>query len=273
MTAHVNWLGFIASLIKSLAWPIAVALIIWWLRDPIRRRIAHLRRARVAGQEFEFAEVVDDAEAAASEAPLPPVEPETGEPALSTELASEIATAPRAAVVEAWLAVERELRTLASLVGISRGYHRPQSLAHNLAGRGVIDPALPPVVEQLKHARDLAAHSRPYDVAKDEVVEYVKLAGRVRSALRIAAQTYIGAERGETGYDLLVYHDLSDPTGTTGGTIPSVGESGDRFADIGKDRYVVAVGPGIHPGRVTVVLAHSHRPMPEIQEMLNRIAE
>jgi hypothetical protein len=75
-----------------------------------------------------------------------------------------------------------------------------------------------------------------------------------------------------TDYDLLVYHDLSDSTESTGGSVPSVGQSAeDQFGEIGRDRHVVAVGPGIHQGRVTIVLAHGKQPMPELQALLDRL--
>jgi hypothetical protein len=83
-----------------------------------------------------------------------------------------------------------------------------------------------------------------------------------------------GALEGRTSYDLLVYHDLSDSTSTTGGALPSVGDRAEQwFGDMGRDRHVVAVGPGIHEGRVTVVLAHGDRPMEELQELLDRQAD
>jgi hypothetical protein len=266
-------LGFIASLVKSLAWPSAVAVVSWWLREPIKKRIAHLRRARVVGQEFEFADAVEQAEVAAAQASLPSIEATDAEPALSTELQTEISTAPRAAVIEAWIAVERELNALATQFDVATSRHKvSHALASELETRGVIDSSLAAVLADLRGGRNLAAHTES-DISSSEALEYVKLAGRVRSALRLAAGAKTAADRGETGYDLLVYHDLSDPTATTGGTIPRVGDRGERFADIGKERHVVAVGPGIHPGRVTVVLAHNARPMKEIQAMLDRLAD
>ena len=269
----MHWLGFLASLIRSLAWPIAIALFVWWLREPIKKRIEHLRRARLGGQEFEFADAVQDAEAAAAEAALPSSEPTTEDPALSTELHAEIATAPRAAVIEAWLAVELELENLATKLGLDTGHWpAPERLVGELVKQGVAESALVPVIVDLRRARNLAVHGRPYIVDRDEVREYVKLAGRVRSALRLAGEALEAQREGETMYDLFVYHDLHDPTMTTGGSVPSVGDAAERwFGAIGRERHVVAVGPGVHPGRVTVVLAHGDRPMTEVQELLNRL--
>ena len=69
-------------------------------------------------------------------------------------------------------------------------------------------------------------------------------------------------------YDLLVYHDMTD---TIHDTLPPVGtDAGTWFGESYKDLNVVAVGPGIHGNRVTVVLAHNENAMPEIQALLDR---
>jgi hypothetical protein len=51
-------------------------------------------------------------------------------------------------------------------------------------------------------------------------------------------------------YDVLIYRDLSDPHT---GPPPRVGDSAERFGF--GDLQVVAVGPGIHSGRTTMVLS------------------
>jgi poly(3-hydroxybutyrate) depolymerase len=71
-------------------------------------------------------------------------------------------------------------------------------------------------------------------------------------------------------YDLLIYHDLNDPTESTGSSLPSLGDAAEKwFGPFGEDRHVVALAPPIHRGKnATVVLAHGSRPMPEVQERL-----
>lgn len=268
----MNWREFLASIIDSLAWPATVALAVYLLRDALRKRIKDLKSLRYGVAEAKFGDAVQDAEATAAEAELPAAESTATDTALITELASEVRASPRAAVIEAWLAIELELQALATTVGIDAPQtYSPRRLAAELAKRGVIEPAVASVVDDLGRARNVAVHSHPYVVERDEVIEYVKLAGRVRSALRLSRQADLAARAGETVYDLLVYHDLIDPTGRTGGTIPSVGDDAEAlFGEIGRHRRVVAVAPGVHEGRITVVLAHSDRPMPEIQAILDR---
>lgn len=291
----MGWLEFSANVIDSLAWPAAFAVVIFLLRKQLRRLISRLRRASYRGAVAEFEEAVEDAEIRAIEARLPPEQADSevearatraGDSwrtmaALSTELAPEIATAPRAAVIEAFLAVEQELQELARAADLDpegtwlrRRTATAQALANLLTQQGVIDPALAPVIADLQRARNVAAHEKPFEVDRDEVVDYVKLAGRVRSALRLARQALEAAREGRTSYDLLVYHDLSDSTDTTGGAVPKVGDKADEwFGPFGEDRNVVAVGPGVHEGKVTVVLAHGNRPMTRLQALLDQQAE
>jgi hypothetical protein len=54
---------------------------------------------------------------------------------------------------------------------------------------------------------------------------------------------------------VLIYRDLSDPHA---GPPPRVGESAERFGF--GDLQVVAVGPGIHSGRTTVILSGVEAP-------------
>lgn len=126
-------------------------------------------------------------------------------------------------MIEAWLAVERELEALAEESGIDlaeRKWTAP-ALAEELVKLDLIEAsALAAVIAELRDARNVAAHARPYTVDRDEVVDYVKLAGRVRSVLRIARRSNAAAQEGRTSYDLLVYYDMSDSTPRTGGTIP-----------------------------------------------------
>lgn len=67
--------------------------------------------------------------------------------------------------------------------------------------------------------------------------------------------------------DLLVYHDFTD---TTSDTPPPIGtHAGDWLGTAYEGLYVVAVAPPVHGGRAaTVVLAHSARPMPDMQARL-----
>src|SRR5688572_25366853 len=140
----MDWMDFIASLVSSLAWPVAIALAVFWLRTPLRRALdgLRLRKLDVGPLAAEFGEAVQEAEEAAEELPAPDASVE--DRALSTELGYVTATAPRAAVILAWAAVERELEALADEAGIAQhtsdrpGRFAPSMLVYQLKGPGVI---------------------------------------------------------------------------------------------------------------------------------------
>lgn len=59
-------------------------------------------------------------------------------------------------------------------------------------------------------------------------------------------------------YDLFVYRDMDDPIHDSA---PAVGQDASQWFGKGfEGLYVTAVPPGIHSGRMTVVLAQEHRP-------------
>jgi uncharacterized protein YutE (UPF0331/DUF86 family) len=134
----------------------------------------------------ETAEAVAATEPELAEAPAQELSPgPAGLPALSSQLAYEIHRHPRAAVIEAWIAVEQELDALARAAGVDPGgRRRTMAVTSQLRDRGVISPALASVLTELKQARNIAAHTGQYPLDSDEVREYVKLSGRVRDALR-----------------------------------------------------------------------------------------
>jgi Domain of unknown function (DUF4145) len=180
----LDWKGFIASLVSSLAWPAVVAFTVFLLRRPLRQVILGLRRFKYRDLEAEFEGRVQEADAAARRAELPPSPVRTM--ALSTRLAPQISTEPRAAVVAAWLILEREVELLARAAGVDlagRIWTTP-ALVKELAQRGVIDARLVEVLNDLRRARNAAAHEEPFTPDRDDVVEYVKLAGRVGDALQ-----------------------------------------------------------------------------------------
>jgi hypothetical protein len=68
------------------------------------------------------------------------------------------------------------------------------------------------------------------------------------------------------------YYDLSDSTETTGGTIPHVDDSAEKwFGPVGKDRHVVAVGPALTRVGSPSCSHRGRAPMTELQALLDRL--
>src|SRR6266511_5139114 len=61
-TPSMDWKGFLASVIDSLAWPVAIAFIVVFLRKPLRRLLERRIRFKGLGVEAEFGDIVREAE-------------------------------------------------------------------------------------------------------------------------------------------------------------------------------------------------------------------
>src|SRR5205807_112949 len=108
----------------------------------------------------------------------------TSEAATSSEAAlltlAEIS--PRAAVVEAWLLVEHELRKLAELHGVRSTM--PRQATRELAAQGAIPRGLTGLIANLSDLRNEAVHNSDAAIATDDAVRYVELATRIAASLR-----------------------------------------------------------------------------------------
>jgi hypothetical protein len=74
----MNILQFIASLISSLAWPVAIVLIILILRKPLSQIILSLQKLRYKELQLDFSQEVSKLVSAADRAKIPTVIIENG---------------------------------------------------------------------------------------------------------------------------------------------------------------------------------------------------
>jgi hypothetical protein len=189
--APLDRFEFAASVIRSLAWPAAVVLIVFLFRSSIRSALTGpIKRWKVGptGAEVEYWEQ------AASEAleQLPPNAAEKAEEALGGGLAGELTPlaeiAPSAAVMEAFVRIEREVRrivmdppSLAQPRQIERMGGRQLAVIAHQDGR-ISDQSLN-AIDGLVVMRNLAAHGRGGEIDTDRALEFVHLADAVLYAL------------------------------------------------------------------------------------------
>jgi hypothetical protein len=179
----LNTLQFIASLVSSLAWPMAVIVIVIIFRSQIRQLASRpLRRLRAGPVEMEFDRLLSEVELAvealASATSGGPTGP--GSPVIE-ELEGMVPTSPVAAVLEAHAAVERELRDLLAEADPAADTSRmPTSrLLREALERGIITPEAAKAVEGITVMRNLAAHGRASEISPERAREYLALVDAV----------------------------------------------------------------------------------------------
>lgn len=186
-------LQFMASLLNSLAWPLAVVVIAVIFRVQIRHLASRpLRRFRAGPVEMDFDRLLSEVEVDV-ERPLPAPSgrgPKSENPVIE-ELGELVTTSPVSAVMNAHAAVERELRGHV-LRAVPDGNVSKMSMGQLLRlalNHGVITPETANAVEGITVMRNLAAHGRANEVTRQRAQDYLALVDAVLYALR---QTSIG---------------------------------------------------------------------------------
>lgn len=190
----MSGLAFVASLVRSLAWPAAVVAIVVVFRRPLTSVISHgLRRVKVGSFEAEFEQV--EAKVRLELARSPEVSRAV---ALDTTVTDEQAAdlvklaelSPREAVFEAFSRIETELRK--SLRGLVHDDTLDRQSATALAvmaqRNGLISAESVNAVQGLAVMRNLIAHRDTEDVSTDKAVDYLVLADAALFAIRSTSQ-------------------------------------------------------------------------------------
>ena len=184
LTRAMSWLSFIAEIIKAVAWPLTVLGIFLVLRRPLTNLIPVLGRLKFKDFELDFgrrlAEVRADAET------LPAARVGKPLPAGDDSLFHLAATAPRAAILEAWIRLEAAALAAARRKGSTEPVSRvrsPTRLIEALEEFGVIDARQAAVFHELRSLRNSAAHALGFEPAPDSARDYVRLAARLEQSL------------------------------------------------------------------------------------------
>lgn len=192
----MNGLEFIASIVGSLAWPVAVVALVMLLREPMQKLLLDLRRFRYKEIEVDFGKEVRELEAKARTAGLKlPKPPELKSPgpkdtaqiiADATRLAADF---PEPAVGLAWTAVEHELVQAVMRLAISADYPPYNSPVKNinlLQEQGHIDADTRTLLDRMRNLRNAAVHSSRGmgPITPDEAREFIALSEAVTDQLK-----------------------------------------------------------------------------------------
>lgn len=179
-------LTFIATMAQAVAWPIVALILVYVFRRDIGPLIGSLKKFTWGGKTLEFDRRLEAAEAEAKSLPPPPDQPALL-PAPEEDAIIETAEiSPRAAIVEAWLPVERQLYALGAKHGYGSGRARSVSfLLNRLANDGTIDSPTHKLINQLREMRNIVLHNeRDITLSLEDVRRYHELAETVVEALR-----------------------------------------------------------------------------------------
>lgn len=190
-------LEFISSVIStsSLAWPIAILMLVLILRKPVENLLLDLKRFRYGDMEIDFSKEVRELEAKAHTAGLKlpkPTERKVSKQNSVQILADAerlVADFPEPAVGLAWTALENELMQGVMRLAISPDYTPYNSSFKNielLQDQGYLDKETRALLDRMRNLRNAAVHPNRYvvQITADEAQEYIVLAKAITDKLR-----------------------------------------------------------------------------------------
>ncbi|WP_132910288.1 hypothetical protein [Sphingomonas sp. BK235] len=178
--AAMDWLTFIASIVGSLAWPVAAFGIAFLFRSEIIRLLSRIRRLSVGDNSVDFGEQLAEAEA-----DVPAIAEDDGLVALDDRLKQLVVIAPGAAILESWRSLEEQVkRRSAAIFGENDGSYGRYSFgyrAHRMFKEGLISPATYRLLFDLRSLRRSAANTG--EVTTDDAVRFLSLAEKAKVLL------------------------------------------------------------------------------------------
>jgi hypothetical protein len=206
----MDWTTLVVSVVSAVAWPMALVVSVYILRDPLSKAISRLIRVRYKDRAFEaefqqtlervkreVEEVLPSNQGAAEAVHARPDSRgkeawkawQTTSPHGSFDDLLEMAQVfPEAAVLEAWRELELAMRETIQTADIDYHLEQPvgllpiETVIRILRGSHP-EPHLFGIVDELLALRNKVAHSGGVELSPEKATEYVKLAKRVSDEL------------------------------------------------------------------------------------------
>ncbi|WP_280549926.1 hypothetical protein [Halomonas sp. 11-S5] len=177
----MTFLEFFASIIGSLAWPVATVVFVVLLKKPVTELVPLLRKLKYKELELEFAEGLNELKPPAEQLQV------QGSKGSGSELERLAEVSPRAAIIEAWLQVEAEAARVAASfwTGSNREVFRNYAkLGDYLEQCKVLNSRQAQNFRKLRELRNKAAHYEKLEIDQKAASVYVHAAVELVEHLR-----------------------------------------------------------------------------------------
>lgn len=174
----MDWMTFITKIIDSVAWPVAIILVVWWLKSHISQLIPLTKKFKYGELEIEFEQQLKELKKEAEASKLEHDTPERDNSEMLEYLSETADISPRAAIVDAWVGLELTALSSAGLLGIGND-KRPMPFSHliqALESESIIKSKDAIILKKLKRLRNEALHSPDFQITKKEAQEFAELA-------------------------------------------------------------------------------------------------
>jgi hypothetical protein len=148
----MDWLTFVATIIKAIVWPGTVLALVWKFREPLSDLVKRIIRVSMGGNSI-------DLQLSQTRVLANMLQPKEIQVSLPEDESEGLAVIdPRAAISEAWLQVEEALNRAAERHQLPKELRQPGRIAGSLFMRGKIGAGTYEVFKSLRELRNLVEH-------------------------------------------------------------------------------------------------------------------
>jgi hypothetical protein len=175
----MDGLTFVSEIIKALAWPSTIIVIIYLLKKPIIEFLPFMKKLKYKELELEFSQEVMALKAEVSETPTLEID-KADNLTLSTSKAFELVSfSTRAAIMESWIELETAAVEVASSLwnqSSSEAMRNIPRLAEYLHKSKIIDDKQLSIFQRLRQLRNKAAHAEELHLSEEDAKTYIIMA-------------------------------------------------------------------------------------------------
>ena len=174
----MNWMVFITSIIDSVAWPAAILIAVWWLKNHIGQLIPLTKKVKYGDLEIEFEQQLRELKKRAEASRREHDTPDRDDSEMLEYIDETANNSPRAAIVDAWVGLELTAFSSAALLGISDNKKTMpfRRLIQALESEGILTSKDASILKELQRLRNEVLHSPDFKISKKEVQEFAELA-------------------------------------------------------------------------------------------------
>jgi hypothetical protein len=185
----VDWLTFIAAIIKSVAWPITLLIVVYIFRREVSEIVSNLTGLRYKHLELKFGRQLEESNLLADNAQLPvPERPQyafAGAPELRfpDDVRKLAYRSPREAVLEAWLLLEEAARARLAAEGYDTRKNSTKTI-QLIEEKQLLSKDALELFRKLRKLRNQVVHDRTIWLTPQLADEFVLVAERLYAALK-----------------------------------------------------------------------------------------
>jgi len=182
-------LTFLSEVIRSVAWPVTVVVLVAFLRKPLIELIPLLRRLKYKELELEFSQEVSELKAEAESISQECPEEQSRISPSSSRILNLVSFSSRASIMEAWLEVESAAIAVASSFwnqAPSEAMKNYPKLGEYLFQCEVINEKQLDIFNSLRKLRNKAVHAEELELKEKDARSYVQLALDLAAHIRNA---------------------------------------------------------------------------------------